>query len=575
MQIQSGTRIGPYQVESALGAGGMGEVYRARDTRLNRDVAIKSLPATFAHDPERVARFKREAQLLAALNHPHIAGIYGLEEFDGAQFLVLELVEGGTLADRLARGPIDLADALTIAKEVIDALEAAHDKGIVHRDLKPGNIALTADGQVKVLDFGLARFEAGEAGSSIELTNSPTLAFAGTQAGVILGTAAYMSPEQAKGRAVDKRSDVWAFGCVFFEMLTGRKAFEGEDVSDTLASILRAEPDWTALPADVPPSVRTLIKRCLDKDRRSRIPDLSVVRFMMADGSSADPQAAASTSSVRRRTGATSCPAHRALACRRGARSRTGWCGGVPGAMDKGAGAYARARQRRNRDERLAARRRPGATTVLSSDGQMLAYSAAPEVTEPPRIYVRRLDQLQASMLSGTEGAVAPFFSPDGQWIGFFAGGKLKKVAVAGGAAVTLCDAPNARGGSWADDGTIVFQPENIPGSELKRVSAAGGSPSTLAPLMDGETMQRWPQMLPGSKAVLYTSLGANTGTWETADIVVRSLADGKRKVLQTGGYFARYVRSGHILYSHEGTLFAAPFNARSTRGDRPLGACH
>src|SRR3954447_24987683 len=252
MQIQSGSRLGPYQVESALGAGGMGEGYRARDTRLNRNVAIKSLPATFAHDPERVARFTREAQLLAALNHPHIAGIYGLEEFDGAQFLVLELVEGGTLADRLAKGPIHITDAVKIAKEVIDALEAAHDKGIVHRDLKPGNIALTADGQVKVLDFGLARFEAGEAGSSIELTNSPTLAFAGTQAGVILGTAAYMSPEQAKGRAVDKRSDVWAFGCVFFEMLTGRKAFEGEDVSDTLASILRGEPDWTAFPADVP-----------------------------------------------------------------------------------------------------------------------------------------------------------------------------------------------------------------------------------------------------------------------------------------------------------------------------------
>jgi len=561
MHIQPGTRLGPYQVESALGAGGMGEVYRARDTRLNRNVAIKSLPATFAHDPERVARFKREAQLLAALNHPHIAGIHGLEEFDGAQYLVLELVEGGTLADRLARGPLELAEALKIAKEVIDALEAAHDKGIVHRDLKPGNIALTADGQVKVLDFGLARFEAGEAGSSIELTNSPTLAFAGTQAGVILGTAAYMSPEQAKGRAVDKRSDVWAFGCVFFEMLTGRKAFEGEDVSDTLASILRAEPDWTALPSEVPPAIRTLIKRCLDKDRRSRIPDLSVVRFMLADGSSADSQAAASTAS------AGSTPARAA------ARPIVPWLVaavlaiGLAGVVTLWAPwTKAPARTPVRVSAEIGANASlvgggPGATTVLSSDGQMLAYSASPEVTEPTRIYVRRLDQLQASMLSGTEGGMAPFFSPDGQWIGFFSGGKLKKVAVAGGAAVTLCDAPNARGGSWADDGTIVFQPENVPGSELKRVSAAGGTPSTLAPLMDGETMQRWPQMLPGSKAVLYSSLGANTGTWETAEVVVRSLADGKRKVLQTGGYFARYVRSGHILYSHEGTLFAAPFN--------------
>jgi serine/threonine-protein kinase len=537
----------------------MGEVYRARDTRLNRNVAIKSLPATFAHDPERVARFKREAQLVAALNHPHIAGIYGLEEFDGSQFLVLELVEGGTLADRLARGPLEFPEALRIAKEVIDALEAAHDKGIVHRDLKPGNIALTADGQVKVLDFGLARFEAGEFGSSIELTNSPTLAFAGTQAGVILGTAAYMSPEQAKGRTVDKRSDVWAFGCVFFEMLTGRKAFEGEDVSDTLASILRAEPDWTALPPSVPPAVRTLIKRCLDKDRRSRIPDLSVVRFMMTDGWSTEPQAAVSTTPV----GAAPVQPRAGrllpwLVC----AALVLLLGGVLAFWVPWSKAPTPAPVRVSAE--IGAKASIfglGASMALSPDGQMLAMTAQPELTDPPRIYVRRLDQLQATMLSGTEGAAAPFFSPDGQWIGFFAGGKMKKVAVAGGAAVTLCDAGNARGGSWADDGTIVFQPENTPGAELKRVSAAGGTPSTLLPIAEGETLQRWPQMLPGSKAVLYTSLGQNTGTFETADVVVRSLADGQRKVLVAGGYFARYVRSGHVLYSHEGTLFALPFN--------------
>ena len=254
----------------------------------NRLVAIKSLPAAFAQDPERVARFKREAQLLAALNHPHIAGIHGLEEANGSQFLVLEFVDGETLADRLAKGPIPLAEALRIAREVVDALEAAHEKGIIHRDLKPANVALTAEGKVKVLDFGLARYEAGEVGSSVDVTASPTLAYAGTQAGIILGTAAYMSPEQAKGRPVDKRSDVWAFGCLLFEMLTGKKAFEGEDVSDTLAAILRGEPDWSALPADVPPALRTLIKRCLERDRRSRIPDLSVVRFLMADNANAD-----------------------------------------------------------------------------------------------------------------------------------------------------------------------------------------------------------------------------------------------------------------------------------------------
>ena len=263
MTIQPGARVGAYEIQSAIGAGGMGQVFRARDTRLNRSVAIKALPEGFARDAERVARFQREAQLLAAVNHPHIAGIYGLEDVDGIQFLVLELVEGETLAERLtrAKGPLPLDEALRIAREVVDALEAAHDKGIIHRDLKPGNIMLTVDGQVKVLDFGLARYESTEPGGVSDLTHSPTLAYGRTQAGVILGTAAYMSPEQSKGRAVDKRSDVWAFGCVLFEMLAGKKAFEGEDVSDTLASILRGEPDWAAISGMR--ALRSLVRHCL------------------------------------------------------------------------------------------------------------------------------------------------------------------------------------------------------------------------------------------------------------------------------------------------------------------------
>ena len=401
MQIQSGTRIGPYQIESALGAGGMGEVYRAHDTRLNRNVAIKSLPATFAHDPERVARFKREAQLLAALNHPHIAGIYGLEESSGAQFLVLELVEGGTLADRLAKGPLRLRRRAEDRERDHRCARSGSRQG--HRPSRPEAGQHRAD--CRWPGEG-PRFRAGKirgrrSGVSVELTNSPTLAFAGTQAGVILGTAAYMSPEQAKGRAVDKRSDVWAFGCVFFEMLTGRKAFEGEDVSDTLASILRGEPDWTALPADVPQSVRTLIKRCLDKDRRSRIPDLSVVRFMMADGSSADLQAAISTSSVV--TAPAPPPAATLVPWLVAAVLALG-LGGVVVFLVPWTKAPARAPVRVSAEIGANASLLgggPGATTVLSSDGQMLAYSAAPDVTEPPRIYVRRLDQLQASMLSG------------------------------------------------------------------------------------------------------------------------------------------------------------------------------
>src|SRR2546427_3914439 len=273
MSISPGVRLGAYEILALIGAGGMGEVYRAKDTKLHRDVAIKVLPDLFAKDPERLARFEREAHVLAALNHPHIAAIYGLEEANGSQFLILELVEGETLAERLKAGPLRLTQALTIARQVADALQAAHEKGIIHRDLKPANIALAADGQVKVLDFGLAK--ALEPDLSKDISNSPTLTLAATQAGVIQGTAAYMSPEQAKGRVADKRSDVWAFGAVLYEMLTGQRAFAGEDVSDILATVLKSEPDWTALPADVPASIRTLVKRCLEKDRARRVADVA------------------------------------------------------------------------------------------------------------------------------------------------------------------------------------------------------------------------------------------------------------------------------------------------------------
>src|SRR5262245_29394484 len=283
MLVTPGGRVGPYEILAPLGAGGMGEVYRARDTRLGRDVAVKSLPSTFLHDPERTARLQREAQLLATLNHPNIAAIYGLEQLGDAQFLVLELVEGETLADRLTRGPLPLDEALDIARQITDALESAHERAIIHRDLKPANIALTPDGQVKILDFGLAK--AVNPTESPDNSMSPTLSLAATRAGVILGTAAYMSPEQARGRAADKRTDVWAFGCVLFEMLSGKKAFQGEDVTDIIAAVVRAEPDWSALPATVPEHIRVLIRRCLDKDRRSRISDVAVARFLINEAS--------------------------------------------------------------------------------------------------------------------------------------------------------------------------------------------------------------------------------------------------------------------------------------------------
>lgn len=289
--LTSGFGLGPYEILSALGAGGMGEVYRARDTKLGRDVAIKIVSDGFGHDPERLARFQREAHLLAALNHPHIAAIYGLEEANGSQFLVLELVEGETLADRLKSGPLPVSEALSVARQIADGLQAAHEKGIIHRDLKPANIAFTADSQVKVLDFGLAK--ALEPEPRVDVSNSPTMTLGGTRAGVILGTAAYMAPEQAKGRAADKRSDVWAFGCVLYEMLTGKHAFEGEDVGDTLAAVVRGDPDWTALPTDVPAAVRTVIRRCLEKDRKQQIADMSAALFVLNEPTILAPTASA------------------------------------------------------------------------------------------------------------------------------------------------------------------------------------------------------------------------------------------------------------------------------------------
>ena len=539
----------------------MGEVYRARDTKLGRDVAIKILPAEFTREPERVARFKREAQVLASLNHPHIAAIYGLESADDRQFLVLELVDGETLARRIARGPMPVAEALAVARQIAEALDAAHEKGIIHRDLKPSNIAFTADDRVKVLDFGLAK--AIESDSSPDVSNSPTITFGATRAGVILGTAAYMSPEQAKGKVADKRSDVWAFGCVFFEMLTGKRAFEGEDISDTLAAVLRAEPDWSALPADLPPSLATLVRGCMQKDRQARVADVSVVRFLLGDPMGASMSSLSSTIGVSAvGTGAPS----------RAPRAIVPWA--VAGVMAAGlalvlalwapwgnapVASSVRVNAELGADASL--QNALGASAVLSPDGRLLVLVASKIVAEPPQLYIRRLDQLQASALAGTERASSPFFSPDGQWVAFFAQGKLKKVAVTGGAVVTLCDAPNGRGGSWGEDGLIVFQPDSAPGSVLRRVPAAGGTPENFLKMAEGEAVQRWPQMLPGGKGVLFTSNSTQAGGFEAADVVVQPLPGGPRKIIQRGGYYGRYLKSGHLLYMHQGTLFAAPFD--------------
>jgi serine/threonine-protein kinase len=554
----------------------MGEVYRARDTKLGRSVAIKSLPPTFASDPQRVARFQREAQLLAALNHPHIGAIYDFQEIAGSQFLILELVDGETLADRLkgrgaglgapkldavgARGGggLGLDEAVRIARQVADALEAAHEKGIIHRDLKPGNIALTADGNVKVLDFGLARFEPAEEAGAANLSHSPTLTAAATQNGMILGTAAYMSPEQAKGRIADKRSDVWAFGCVLFEMLTGKRAFEGEDISDTLAAVLRGEPDWTALPADAPPAIERLLRRCLAKDPRARLRDIGDVRLDLQEVAAASAPAAPATvmmaapAAPRAGLAARMLPWSIAAVLALVAIATIGvtkpWRTPPPPApmlltAELGADASLLPPQ--------------GASAILSPDGKLLAFVASTE-SAPARLYLRRLDHLDATPLAGTEDALSPFFSPDGQWIAFFAGGKLKKVSVTGGAPITLCDAPNGRGGTWGDNNVIVFQPNNVPGAPMMQVAAAGGAPAKVTAPTEKD-LHRWPQLLPGAEAFLYTV--TETASFDDGNIVVQPLAGGPPKVVQRGGYYGQYAASGHLLYMHNGTVFAAPFD--------------
>jgi serine/threonine-protein kinase len=590
MTLSAGTRLGIYEISSALGAGGMGEVYRARDTKLGRDVALKILPDSFAHDPERLARFKREAQVLAALNHPHIGAIYGLEESPsassgqaGTQFLVLELVEGGTLAQRLEAGgsgpgrppspatsrqPLALDEALAIARQIADALDAAHEKGIIHRDLKPANIALTANDQVKVLDFGLAKAlgaggasESGGAGGE-NLTHSPTLTMHATQAGVILGTAAYMSPEQAKGRAADKRSDVWAFGCVLFEMLTGKKPFEGEDVSDTLAAVLRAGPDWTALPATTPPYIRTLLRRCLQKDPQRRIPHIGIARIEIDEG----PAIVESLASAER-------PGKRA----------NPWLRTAPWAIAAIAAAVA---------AWLAFRPAPAVpphavtrfpvvlppntvlniganqgslALALSPDGSRLAYTASAG-SSGSQLYVRASDQVEPMVIRGTEGARNPFFSPDGQWIGFnTTDGKLKKVPVGGGAALTICDAVALLGATWLPDDSIVFTPSGG-GSNggLWRVSAGGGAPTELAKRdPKTEASFRWPEVLPGGKAILFTIQRPNTD-FNSASIAVMRLDTGERKALVEGGTSPHYLPSGHLVYARAGAVLALPFDVRA-----------
>jgi hypothetical protein len=558
LALASGTRFGVYEIVSPLGAGGMGEVYRARDTRLGRDVAIKILPEPFLSDPDRVARFQREAQLLAALNHPSIAGIYGLEESGETRFLAMELVDGESLAERLwpaggSKGSaLPLAEALAIARQIAEALQAAHEKGIIHRDLKPGNVMLTSDGQVKVLDFGLAKMLGEDRPESSSAAMSPTLSLHATYAGVILGTAAYMSPEQARGKVADKRTDVWAFGCVLYEMLTARRAFDGEDVTDTIAAVVRAEPDWSALPPDLPADISTILKRCLQKDRRHRFGDISVPLFLMTEPR--EVAAPVTQPLAPPRPLWTSALPLAATAIIVAAITGTVMWGLRPVPVSPG---VTRFPIRLGDGPRFtnAGRR----FLAISRDGSQVVYVAN------VRLYLRLMSDLEARPIQGTEepesGVTNPVFSPDGGSIVFYANGAIKKVAVTGGSPVTLCAATNPLGISWNGD-EILFGQEAV---GIVRVSENGGKPETLVSVKTGESVSG-PQVLPGGQAVLFTLAAGATRDirdWDTADIVVQSLMSGERKIVVSGGFDARYLPTGHIVYARGGVLFAVRFDPR------------
>ena len=547
--LNAGSKLGTYEILAPIGAGGMGEVYRARDAKLGRDVALKVLPDAFARDAERMARFQREAKVLASLNHPNIASIYGLEDSGSTHALVMELVEGPTLADRIKAGPIPIDEALRIAKQICEALEYAHERGIVHRDQKPANVKVTSDDAVKVLDFGLAKAIEGDA-SSVDIANSPTISRMATQAGVLLGTAAYMSPEQAKGKPVDRRADIWAFGCVLYEMLTGTMAFHGETVTDTLAAVIRAEPDWSQLPAAMPIRIRVLLQRCLQKDPKQRLRDIGDARISLDEVLSGAPEGAPSPS-------AAGPPWRRAMPWTAGllAVAITGFAVWNLKPSPAPARPVTRTVIALPPGQRLAALDQ--LALALSADGSQLAYVAKTQDGGAQQIYVRAMDSTEARPIPGTEGGVSPFFSPDGQWLGFFADGKLKKIPLNGGVAQALADtAPAPSGATWGSDHTIVYAPVVV--SELLQLSDGGGASKPLTRRENGETGHIWPEFLPGSEAVLFVAI-------LPPRIVVQSIGTGERRSLIQGQAetMPRYTPSGHLIYAQAGNLMAVPFDPR------------
>jgi serine/threonine protein kinase/Tol biopolymer transport system component len=560
VSLAVGSRVGPYEVLSVLGAGGMGEVFRARDTRLNRDVALKTLPIAFAGDAERLARFDREARVLASLNHPHIGAIYGIEN----DALVLELVEGPTLADAMARGAIALDDALPIARQIADALAAAHELGVVHRDLKPGNVKIRPDGTVKVLDFGLAKIadDAARAMSAgvndtptqhLHLSQSPTITSPAlmTSTGVILGTASYMSPEQARGRAVDRRADLWAFGCVLFEMLAGTRAFPGEDVSETLATVIKGEPDWRTLPASTPTSIRRLLRRCLTKDPKARLSDASVARMEIDEALSSPDVDRTQATSRRERVAFMSALAVVTLV----AVAALFWALSRPLPIES--------------EMRLEITTPPTTDPVsmaLSPDGQKLAFVA--NVDGRPRLWVRSLDSVAARPLAGTDGARWPFWSPDSLSIGFFAGTQLDRIDVDGGLVKQLASILSGGGGAWGVDGTILFNPNN--GVEpIWRTTAAGANPVRVTTReAPRQAAHHSPSLLPDGRHFLYYVAGAA----DVSGIYLGATDGTPSRRLFDADSAAVYHPAGYLLFVKQGTLFAQRFESSElTVSDNPV----
>ena len=549
------TQIGPYSVVRELGRGGMGVVYLAIDTRLDRQVAIKALPDQLSSDAERLARFQREAKVLASLNHPNIGAIYGIEEANGQQYLVLEYVEGESLDERISRGPLTPDDALTIARQIAEALEAAHERGVIHRDLKPANVKVTPESTVKVLDFGLAKVFEGEA-QVTDLSHSPTL-IKGTQAGVILGTAAYMSPEQAKGKVVDRRADIWAFGCVLFEMLSGKQTFSGETLTDTLAAVVRAEPEWATLPQSTPDSIRRLLRRCLTKDPKQRLRDIGEARIAVAELHVEDGLIARDVP----------------------AQAESSWKRLLPWTIVVllAAGLMAitlmySARTPKTQPLLRSSINLPTGFTLdkensslaLSPEGKRLVFAATGSNGASQQLWIRSMDSMTTQSLPGTNGATYPFWSPDGRFVGFFADKKLKSTEISTGTVQNLCDAIEGRGATWSQRDVIVFASAAF--GPLSEVSAAGGTPVQLTSVERDDITHRNPHFLPDGKRLLFLRGGSSSISEKTDGIYSLDLETKKVEQIANEQSEGIYVEPGYLVFVRDGNLMAQPIDADRLR---------